>query len=83
MKDIKELKNLLKLLRQNGVTTYNDGSLTLTLSPESHLLTPKNSTYTQEIEVDPNDPWSKFPTGTLTPDELMFYSSGGLPGEEG
>jgi hypothetical protein len=81
VKDIKELKSLLKLLRQNGVLTYNDGTLNISLSPDSHLL-PAPSTPVYEQEADASDPWAKFPTGTLSADELMFYSSGGLPGDE-
>jgi hypothetical protein len=76
----KELKALLKLLRSNGVLTYKTADLDLSFSSESHLLAPKEQA--QMVEVDSDDPWAQFPTGDLTPEQLMFYSSGGVPGEE-
>lgn len=80
MKDLKELRALLKLLRQNGVLTYKSSELDLTLSPDSHLLSKQKET--QIVEVDPNNPWAQFPTGELSPEQLAFYSAGGMPGEE-
>lgn len=80
--DIKQLRNLLKVLRQNGVTSYKTQELELTLAPESLLLSdskdkhPASSSLKEEV-LDDVDPYKDFPTGILSPEELMFWSSGG------
>ena len=76
----KELRSLLKLLRENGVLTYKSADLQISFAPDSHLLSGKK---TKEVVQEENgDTWSQFPTGTLTPEQLMFYSSGGDPSED-
>lgn len=75
----KELRSLLKLLRENGVLTYKSSDLELSFAPDSHLLKKSKEAVVQE---DNGDTWSQFPTGTLTPEQLMFYSSGGDPKDD-
>ncbi len=75
--DIKELRSLLKLLRTNGITHYKSNDLELQFSPEA-LLLPKE----EQLE-ETSSTWDRFPDTILTPEQLMYYSSGGVPGEEG
>lgn len=79
--DNKQLRNLLKVLRQNGVTSYKTQELELTLAPESLLISEgkqlPSSSHSKEVVEDVADPYKDFPTGILSPEELMFWSSGG------
>lgn len=72
--DLKELKALLKVLRQNGILHYKSGEVDITLSPDSHLL-PK-----EEMVVAPEE--VGFPQGILSDEQLAYYSAGGLPSED-
>lgn len=73
-----ELKKLLTLLRKNGVLSYESDGVKLQFSPEAMRLEAKPSAATVD-EVDPKDPWAKFPSGDLSPTQLQFYSAGGDP----
>lgn len=82
--DIKSLKAVLKVLRDNGVSSFKTAELEITLSPEA-LLPKKASINTQDngmTEESPEDPWAAFPTGTLSPEQLAFYSAGGSPSDD-
>jgi len=72
--EIKQLKQLLKLLRAEGVTDYKTPELELKLGELP----------TKESDKEPETPEDRtgFPTGVLSNEALMFYSSGGIPGEE-
>lgn len=74
IKDLKELEKLLKLCRKQGVTEIKLGDIALTLGD---LPTEKPEASIEEAES--TDPYANFPTGTLTPEQLIFYSSGGIP----
>lgn len=72
--NLKDLERFFKLCRKQGVTkadlsnqAYEFGEMPIERS--------SNSIQTDEID----DPYKNFPTGNLTPEQLMFYSSGGLP----
>ena len=75
--NLKDLEKVLKLCRRQGVTeiTLADGvSFKLGELPMS-----ENSSNTN-LAADVNeDPYADFPQGTLTAEQLMYYSSGGLP----
>lgn len=77
IKDLKELEKLLKLCRKQGVTKIELEGCKLELGEM-----PQAQSHVQEIEVNPDDPWSKFPAGTLTPEQLAYYSAGGTPEED-
>lgn len=74
IKDLKELERLLKLCRKQGVTEIELGEVKLKLGD-----LPFNSPQSRTAEEEIIDPYKNFPTGELTPDQLAFYSSGGLP----
>jgi hypothetical protein len=71
--DTKELKNLLKIMRSNGVLSYKTPELELHLAPE-FLIVPEEVRQAQED--------AGFPQDTLTNEQLMFYSSGGDPQDD-
>ena len=71
--DLKDLEKLLKLCRKQGVTDIDLGSVKIKLGelpPEKQRL------------AEADDQYSGFPTGELTPDQLLFYSAGGAPEDD-
>ena len=74
--DLKDLEKLLKLCRKQGVTEIKLGAVELKLGdlPVSH-----SAGAAQSIQTDPANPYANFPDGELTPEQLMYYSAGGLP----
>lgn len=71
--DLKSLEKLLKLCRKQGVLEINVHGVSFKLGD-----LPIEDQKRLSIEsVD--DPYKGFPTGELTPDQLIFYSSGGIP----
>ena len=74
--DFKDLEKFLKILRRQGVMEASLNGLTVKLGdlPEERL----NLSGSKDI----TDPYSNFPDGDLTPEQLMFYSAGGLPEDD-
>jgi hypothetical protein len=78
IESIKELEKLLKICRRQGVTELKFGGTEFKLGE-----LPQSVGSTGNIEEqDPLDPLAGFPTGDLTPEQLMFYSAGGLPQDD-
>lgn len=71
--DLKELEKFLKIIRRQGVTKATFGSLTVELGdlPQEQLNLGSQPEVTDQL--------AGFPQGELTPEQLIFYSSGGLP----
>ena len=76
MIEIKELEKLLKLCRKQGVTEITLDGVAFKLGD---LPQEQGKSYQ---ETDPVDPYKNFPMGDLTPEQLMFYSAGGLPEQD-
>lgn len=74
IQDVKDLEKLLKLCRKQGVTELKFGNVEFKLGALPH----DKVTQTQD-EVTTDNPYSNFPDGELSPDQLMYYSAGGLP----
>ncbi len=76
IESLKDLEKLLKLCRKQGVQkiSFDNVSLELGELPVSSQ-TVLNSTIVE-------DPFKDFPQGELTPEQLMFYSSGGMPEDD-
>lgn len=75
IQNLKDLEKLLKLCRKQGVTEINiEGFCSLKLGDQ-----PQEHVGAMGISDDDADPYKNFPKGELTPDQLIFYSSGGLP----
>jgi hypothetical protein len=75
--DLKDLGKVIDLCRKKGVSNITIGTLRLELGPEPERVSRQRESGTHE--QDPADPYANFPTGELTPEQLMFYSSGGMP----
>lgn len=73
--DLSDLKKLLKLCREQGVTEIDLGTVRFKLGD----MPTKEGRKQVNEEIDPTNPYAGFPDGELTPEQLMFYSSGGLP----
>lgn len=71
---LKDLEKLLKLCRKQGVTEFEHNGTKLKLGDM-----PAESFSRVVSDEDLIDPYKNFPTGELTPEQLMFYSSGGTP----
>jgi len=74
IQNLKDLQALLKLLRKQGVTEMTFGDLSLKLGD-----LPRDDDRASTSDNDSSDPLSGFPTGDLTPEQLIYYSAGGLP----
>lgn len=75
IENLKDLKALLKLCRQNGVTEINLGTVALKLGemPVKPL--------EQSIEDDAEDIYESFPDWVPSAEELTFFANGGNPEE--
>lgn len=74
IESLKDLEKLLKLLRKQGVTEIDLHGIKLKMGDLP--MEPG-----AQAEEEPN-PYANFPTGELTPDQLLFYSSGGVPEDD-
>lgn len=72
--NLKDLSNLLKLCRKQGVTEIKLGEIQFKLGD-----LPSDLSQSNYRDSDPLDPYAGFPQGELSPEQLAFYSSGGLP----
>lgn len=67
MVDLKELKKLVKYLRQEGITEFKNGDLAFKLSPEQPKKT-KDIDVSDQVNIDTEGP---------SQEELLFWSAGG------
>jgi hypothetical protein len=74
--NVKELEKMLKMLRKQGVTECNVGGISFKLGE-----LPLSNSSTNNI-AEPVDQLECFPEGILTPEQLAFYSAGGLPSDD-
>ncbi len=74
IENLKDLEKLLKLMRKQGVTEIKLSGTEIKLGdlPQTQSEIPYEST-------DAENKYSDFPDGILTPEQLAFYSSGGVP----
>jgi hypothetical protein len=70
---VKELEKLIKMCRKQGVVkiAFDNVNIELGDLPSDPINT-----------VDAGNDYSDFPAGTLSDEQLMFYSSGGLPKDD-
>lgn len=68
---LKDLEKLIKLLRKQGIYEFEHNGTKLKLGD-----LPAQTSADADA---PASPYSNFPSGELTPEQLMYYSSGGLP----
>lgn len=78
IESIKDLEKLLKLCRKQGVTEIKFGSVEFKLGD----LPFEQGRMHPAAESSTDNPYANFPDGELTPEQLMFYSAGGLPEDD-
>lgn len=79
--NVKELEKILKLCRKQGVqelSMAHESMGTIAFKLGDLPIQTKAS----DIESGVTNPYDNFPTGDLTPTQLMFYSSGGMPEDD-
>jgi hypothetical protein len=76
IENLKDLEKLLKICRKQGVQEIDLGTIKLKLGDLPQEPTEDN------LSEDNSDPYAKFPQGTLTPEQLAFYSAGGHPDDD-
>lgn len=74
--DLKDLKALFKLCRIQGVTEIKLNGVEIKFGD---MPVPRG---TEDQIIEQQDRFSNFPQGELTPDQLIFYSAGGLPEDD-
>lgn len=76
IENLKDLQKLFKLCRAQGITDLKINGIEVSFGnlPTEHL-----SSDSDYVPGEIVDPYSKFPTGELTPEQLAFYSAGGHP----
>lgn len=74
IENLKDLKALLKLCRDQGVTEINLGTVSIKLGDLPQPTNTSPDIYEQNDEF-----YSDFPDGPLTPEELTFFANGGDP----
>lgn len=79
--DLKDLEKVIDLCRKKGVASITLGDVKLEIREEAPQSNYKKRKEKMELvgSADPSDPYANFPEGTLTEEQLMFYSSGGVP----
>jgi hypothetical protein len=74
---LKDLEKLIKLLRKQGVSEFEHNGTKLKLGDLPEELSGVSGQL-EEVER----PYQNFPQGELTPEQLLFYSSGGQPEDD-
>jgi len=75
IESLKDLERLLKLCRKQGVTEIKLRGCEFKLGDLPQAI------HTEAVEEQKT--FEDFPDRVLTPEELMFYSAGGNPNDEG
>lgn len=78
--DLKDLEKLFKLCRKHGIAEMDHHGIKFKLGDPPREGSTHNADDSGEVPTD--NPYANFPTGVLTPEQLMFYSAGGLPEED-
>ena len=73
--NLKDLERLLKLCRKQGVSEITLQGVAFKLTD----LPAEKSHFSADADDEPADTYAGFPEGDLTPEELTFFASGGLP----
>lgn len=75
--ELKDLARVIDLCRKKGVSSITIGDMKLEFREEAPVSHYKRKQVKEE--TDPVNPFVNFPEGELTPEQLMYYSSGGMP----
>lgn len=77
--DLKDLKALFKLCRLQGITDFEMSGLRIKLG---EMPVSRQQVRDYLSEQDAANPYANFPQGELSPEQLAFYSAGGLPEDD-
>lgn len=72
--DLKDLQKLLKLCRSQGITDIKLNGIEIKFGD-----LPSDQKTLQDDVIPTVNPYANFPDGELSPEQLAFYSSGGMP----
>lgn len=78
LSELKDLERLFKLCRKQGISEMEIQGIKFKLGEVPNV--PRGTV--SEVEAGTDNPYADFPDGELTPEQLMFYSSGGRPEED-
>lgn len=78
--DLKELQKLFKLCRAQGITEIKLNGVEFKMGDLPRE--PGEASSISDSELSPQNPYANFPQGELTPEQLIFYSSGGKPDDD-
>ena len=79
--DQKQLKALIKVLRENGIVEYTSPECSFKFVYEAMKLSKPEFKQNQD-SIPTENPYSDFPDGELSPSQLAFYSAGGDPSDD-
>lgn len=79
--DLKDLQKLFKLCRAQGVTSIKLNGVEINFGDMPQVIGSQAGSVLESGQ-DTENPYANFPQGVLTPEQLMFYSSGGVPEED-
>jgi hypothetical protein len=79
VKDLKDLEKLFKLCRKQGISEMDINGIKFKLGELPSVVDPNAPTTYEETS---QDPYTNFPDGMLSPEQLAFYSSGGDPADD-
>lgn len=75
---LKDLEAVIDLCRKKGVSEFSVGGVSFKLGAEPEKKPRKSKSAPQE----PTDRFENFPDRILTPEELIYYSAGGMPPQD-
>lgn len=75
--DFKDLDKLFRVCRKHGIMEMDFQGIKFKLNEVNNDLK-----LVQDNLSESDNPYANFPDGELTPEQLMFYSSGGKPEED-
>jgi len=74
--DLKDLKALFKLCRAQGITEFKMSGVEIKFG---EMPSTTSQPGVELVSEESSNVYANFPQGELTPEQLIFYSAGGLP----
>lgn len=75
--NLKDLRSVLKLCRQYGVTEINVGTVAIKLGELPNASEVSEVSYPSEEDL--SGPYANFPQEAMSPERLQYYAMGGTP----
>lgn len=77
LSSLKDLEAVIDLCRKKGVSEFSVGGVSFKLGAEPEKKPRKSKSAPQD--QNSTDRFENFPDRILTPEELIYYSAGGMP----